>query len=104
MKTGWLSPTGDFTEAQNCEHIFYARKILHKLDKEMVAGRPDDILLSLGYVHITISLLFMKCFRISWERTLTPEQIHFLRPYFESEDINVDEWDKIKFQEEVDRQ
>ena len=64
MKTGWLSPTGDFTEAQNCEHIFYARKILHKLDKEMVAGRPDDILLSLGYVHITISLLFMKCFRI----------------------------------------
>ena len=43
MKTGWLSPTGDFTEAHNCEHIFYARKILHKLDKEMVAGRPDDI-------------------------------------------------------------
>jgi hypothetical protein len=79
LKTGWLSPNGDFYPCKTYEHIATAMKILN----DETANRADETLYNCGYVSITISQLGTKNWRIHWEKFLTEQQIAFLRPYFE---------------------
>ncbi len=89
MKTGWLSPTGEWFPCPVYDHIFWARKLSGE-DR-----RADDVLINRGWVKISITQLGRKEWRIYWNNRLglTPEQKQFLKPYFESDsDFPVDDW------------
>ena len=78
MKTGWLSPTGEWFPCPVYDHIYWARKLSGE-DR-----RADDVLISRGWVKISITQLGRREWRIYWGRQrLTAEQKQFLRPYFE---------------------
>lgn len=92
-KTGWLSPTGEFFACHPYEHLSIAHELaepLHLPDYDFETNRhihDDDKLLKSGWVHIGISILGTKEWAINWDwyHVLTPEQQHFLRPYFDGE-------------------
>lgn len=81
LKTGWLSPSGEFFKCSVYEHISVAQELTGEY------SRPDDKLMSRGYVQISINQLGVKEWAIFWDlrHKLTPEQTRFLRPYFENE-------------------
>lgn len=84
MQTGWLSPTGEFTECDVCDHIYIARQLTGE------DYRADVTLLARGWVQISRSLMTHEQ-AIYWDlhHNLTPEQTRFLRPYFEENDTPV---------------
>ncbi|MBQ8357892.1 MAG: hypothetical protein IJX39_08825 [Clostridia bacterium] len=81
LKTGWLSPSGDFYPCGVYEHMDCARKIL----KDEAASRPDEKLHDCGFAEITISQMGVKEWRVYWKNFLTDEQKNFLKPYFEDD-------------------
>ena len=77
MKTGWLSPTGEWFPCPVYEHLYWARKLSGE-DK-----RADDALINRGWVKISISQMGTRRWSIWWKHFhLTPEQKRFLEPYF----------------------
>lgn len=97
MKTGWLSPTGEWHPCNVYDHISVARK-LSREDR-----RADDVLIDRGWVKISISQLGRKEWRIYWNRRigLSPEQKQFLEPYFAPDsDFPVDEITRDLYEEE----
>lgn len=87
MQTGWLAPDGSFYPCALYEHIEVAREIVDKIGIQRNGKhRPDEILLSAGWVQITRSLICVKEQNIFWENFLTDYQKIFLRPYFEQND------------------
>ena len=89
MKTGWLSPTGEWFPCPVYDHIFWARKLSGE-DR-----RADDVLINRGWVKISITQLGRREWRIYWNDRLglTPEQKKFLVPYFEPDsEFPVDDW------------
>ena len=97
LKTGWLSPNGNFYPCGCYEHIGTARKIL----KDETASRADEKLNNCGFVSITVSQLGVKEWRIYWNHFLTEQQKNFLKPYFE-DDMPVDNITKIRWSKEND--
>lgn len=81
LKTGWLSPSGDFYPCAVYEHLSLARKIL----KNEYENRPDEKLHDRGFAEITISQLGTKEWRVYWKNFLTEQQKNFLKPYFEDD-------------------
>lgn len=97
MKTGWLSPTGEWFPCSVYEHMYWAKKLSGE-DR-----RADDILINRGWTKISISQMGRKEWRIYWNRRLglTPEQKQFLRPYFEPDsDFPVDLFTQDYWEEE----
>lgn len=90
LRTGWLSPSGEFFPAPYGRHIDYAYEIaacLHLPDYDFNTERrihADEKLINSGYVLIGRSH-FWSGWRIEWSlyHTLTPEQRIFLSPYFD---------------------
>ena len=95
MQTGWLSPTGEWHPCETYEHTTYASRIL-----ESSEGRLEKA----GWVKITRSAMDIREQKIYWDlrHSLTPEQIRFLRPYFEENDIPVCELATYRFRKESD--
>ena len=95
LKTGWLSPTGEFFEAGVYEHIEVSHRLASKTnipdyDFRKERGISDDEkLLRCGWVYVGISSFFSHEWQVAWERRMTPEQRLFLRPYFEDKDISM---------------
>ena len=78
MKTGWLSPTGEWFPCEIYEHLYMARKLSGEH-----GCRADDKLIERGWVKISISQWPTRRWSIWWRRFfLTPEQKRFLEPYF----------------------
>ena len=96
LKTGWLSPNGDFYPCRTYEHIGTAQKIL----KDDNANLADEKLYSLGFVSITISQLIRKEWHIYWKNFLTEQQKNFLKPYFEVNTFPVGAATKIRWDKE----
>ena len=97
MKTGWLSPTGEWFPCPVYEHISLARKL------SGVDRRADDVLIDQRWVKISVSQLGRKEWRIYWHRRLglTPEQKQFLKPYFEPDsDFPIDALTRDYWEEE----
>lgn len=97
MKTGWLSPTGEFVECDVCDHIEAACEIAGE------RYRADEKLKKSGWVQITRSLMGRKEWHIYYDlyHNLTPEQIRFLRPYFENDEIPMNSIAKMRWEMEL---
>ena len=62
----------------------------------------DEMLLDRGWVQISETSMRGKVYIISWHRHLTPEQVRFLRPYFESDGIRVREYMRERWEKELE--
>lgn len=98
LKTGWLSPNGDFYPCGVYEHISYARKILG----DEYTNRADDKLLDSGFAEITISQLGVKEWRVYWKHFLTEQQKNFLKSYFEDDVFPMGDITKMRWEKEND--
>ena len=107
LKSGWLSPTGEFFETELYEHIERANELaenLHAPDYDFKTNRRiscDDKLLCAGWVYIGIGTFFEHEWRVGWKRSLTPEQKAFLKPYFEESDIPMNQVAKDRWELET---
>lgn len=93
---GWLAPDGFFTQCPWCDHIASADEIVAEKFPDLEFKwdtHADDVLLDHGYVKISMSIMMGDYF-ITWDfdKHLTNAQKEFLKPYFESGDIEVDEF------------
>ena len=95
MQTGWLSPTGEWHPCETYEHTNYASRILNSSESRLE---------NTGWVKITRSAMGIREQKIYWDlrHTLTPEQAHFLRPYFEENDIPVCKLAEYRFRKEME--
>ena len=95
MQTGWLSPTGEWHPCETYEHTNYASRVLNSSESRLE---------NTGWVKITRSAMGIREQKIYWDfrHTLTPEQVRFLRPYIEENDIPVDELAKYRFRKETE--
>ncbi len=86
LMSGWLSPDGSFYPCVPCEHVQVARVLCDKFGYNIwdYQGHADDTLMQQGWALITLSE-WDKHWRIDWKwtRKVTPQQVKFLRPYFE---------------------
>lgn len=105
---GWLSPTGEFHKCNSFDHYEVARELAQCINAPSIDSKlsriipEDDRLLSVGWVYIGIATFKCHEWRIGWERKLTPEQIKFLRPYFENENgLPVNEFCKYRWEDEI---
>ena len=106
LRTGWLSPTGEFTPAAYYDHSSVAAEIAESLNMpDYDTGRErrihaDEKLVRAGFVLIGRSMLFSE-WRIEWDlyHVLTPEQRRFLAPYFEVKDY-IDEVTLMRWETE----
>lgn len=103
MRLGWLSPEGDFFENKSHEHYWMADQIVKRLGINCGAESPDEIIMRLGYVHITLSILWNRTVRLDWQRPLTANQIYFLKDYINSSEFEVEPLDMTRFEKELDR-
>lgn len=108
LKTGWLSPTGEFFESGLYEHIDVARKLTDGMglcDYDFKTNRTisaDEQLERIGWVYIGIGVYFEHEWRIGWGmQPLTPEQRTFLKPYFEDSDIPMNQVAKDRWELEL---
>lgn len=88
LPTGWLSPTGELIKCSVYDHLSYAREILDKMETPYRDAAPDDALIALGYVKISVSTLWFHGWSIWWSdrHRLSYEQRRFLTPYFDDPD------------------
>lgn len=98
LKTGWLSPNGDFYPCGVYEHISCARKILNDEN----ANRADEKLQDIGFAEITLSQLGVKEWRVYWKNFLTEQQKNFLKPYFEDDVFSMGDIVKVRWEREND--
>lgn len=101
---GFLSPTGELIECQYMEHYAIAQEICDK--NGWISWHPIDALEARGYVHLTSTRLLGHEYFVIWDRPLTPEQIHFLKPIFETPDeelyIPIEKMSRWHFEEEME--
>ena len=93
IKLGWLSPTAEMVECNAYGHIQAAYDILDKNYDMGCVFNPDDVLVNLGWVHICRGAILDHDYHFYWNmnRFLTPEQIQYLKPYFEDKNCPIDE-------------
>lgn len=108
LKQGWLSPTGEFFECHSYNHYETARELAETISALSIDSKmhrvisDDEWLLCAGWVHIGISSFRCHEWRIGWKLRLSPEQICFLRPYFEDEnELPINKFSKIHWKEEL---
>jgi hypothetical protein len=108
LRQGWLSPTGEFFECNSYDHYETAKELAEAIFVPSINPKmhrvisDDERLLNAGWVYIGISSFMCHEWRISWNRKLTPEQISFLRPYFENEnELPVNEFCRTLWNEEL---
>lgn len=111
LRTGWLSPTGEFYPCGQFEHISVANELCEPMglpDTDPSTLRRisgDEKLLNFGWVYIGLSLMGVREWRFGWKRNLTGEQIQFLRQYVDDGNgIPVDEFCLKRWREEADNE
>ena len=111
LMQGWLSPSGEFTICEGYDHYEQALRIIGQMPSWLFNNPEhrkgaDDELLGAGWVRISISIFQRHEWVIAWDlrKYLTPEQIRFLRPYFEESEIPVSEPDLYRWKQETEGQ
>lgn len=106
LKIGWLAPNGGLYECNSYDHISTARDLVTqfgypKIDPIEGYLQPDENLLKHKWVHIGLSSLGRKEWRISWEKFLTEAQKQVLVPYFEESEIPMNYFSQAKWDQEM---
>lgn len=86
LKTGWMSPDGDFYPCEYMEHI----PLAYEIWDEMYANLFPDItynfeqkLIEFGWCEIQVITFMEHGFLFNFARHLTPEQKRVIMPVFE---------------------
>ena len=84
LKTGWLSPYGDFYSTGYMEHLAVADEIWNQLYNEMPPHDVDRRLVDLGWCEIHCMTYLEHGFLFNYNRHLTQEQKMTIKPIFEN--------------------
>lgn len=87
VRTGWLSPTGEFFPCESYEHQMVAEKLCESYGiNQWSETWPADELRNKGWCSISIMVFLDHGYAIVFPECLpSPEQLRFLRPYYEGE-------------------
>lgn len=83
LRTGWMSPDGDFYPTGYMEHLAVADEIWNELYNEEAPKDVDRRLVRLGWCEIHCMTFLEHGFLFNFERHLTPEQRFIIKPVFE---------------------
>lgn len=86
LKTGWMSPDGDFYPCEYMEHISAAYEIWDKMYKDLfpdITCLLDQKLIEFGWCEIQVITFMEHGFLFNFARHLTPEQKRVIKPVFE---------------------
>lgn len=86
LKTGWMSPDGDFYPCEYMEHISVAYEIWDKMYKDLfpdITCLLDQKLIEFGWCEIQVITFMEHGFLFNFARHLTPEQKRVIKPVFE---------------------
>lgn len=83
LKTGWLSPTGEFIKCESYEHIGIAMKIAESYKDYHGMESADIFINKKGWIGIHLSIFGIREWTISGDGriSITEEQRQFLKPY-----------------------
>lgn len=104
LDLGWLSPTGKMYKCGQYGHFELARQICTECGYQFTNYLPDEDLMSHGWVLIMQGEILDQDYHIHYNTTLflTPEQIRYLKPYYEDNDCPIDETEREIFFERLE--
>ena len=86
LKTGWMSPGGDFYPCEYMEHIPAAYEIWDEMYKNLfpdITYLLEQKLIEFGWCEIQVINFMEHGFLFNFARHLTPEQKQVIKPVFE---------------------
>lgn len=83
LKTGWMSPNGDFYPAGYMAHLSVADKIWKMNYGEFPPNDVDMRLVLFGWCEINFLAFIDHGFLFNFYRHLSPEQKNIIKPIFE---------------------
>ena len=101
LKTGWLSPGGDFYLTEYMEHLGVADEIWYELYGLPIPNDSDRRLVNLGWCEIQCMTFMEHGFLFNFERHLTPEQKMIIKPIFEDNKQRVLKSSRMDLEEEL---
>ena len=100
LRTGWLSPDGDFYPTGYMEHLAVADEIWSSIYNNSPPNDVDRRLVKLGWCDIKYLTFLEHGFLFNFERHLTPEQKSVIQPVFENNKPFVIDSSRMDLEEE----
>lgn len=88
LKTGFMSPSGDFYETGYMEHLHIADELYESIHNSACVSDPEEELMKEGWLSIHV-LGILDRFLFGFMGHLTSEQIRIIKPVVE------ENWDQI---------
>lgn len=89
LKTGFMSPSGDFYETGYMEHLHIADELYESIHGSSCVSDPEEELMKEGWLSIHVLRMFENGFLFGFMGHLTSEQIKIIKPVVE------DNWNQI---------
>lgn len=89
LKTGFMSPSGDFYETGYMEHLHIADELYESIHNSVCVNDPEEELMKEGRLSIHVLRMFENGFLFGFMGHLTSEQIKIIKPIVE------DNWSQI---------
>lgn len=89
LKTGFMSPSGDFYETGYMEHLHIADELYKSIHDLAYVSDPEEELMKEGWLSIHVLGMPENDFLFKFKRHLTSEQIRIIKPVVE------DNWSQI---------
>lgn len=89
LKTGFMSPSGDFYETEYMEHLHIADELYGSIHDSACVSDPEEELMKEGWLSIHVLTMFEHGFLFSFRGHLTSEQIKIIKPIVE------ENWNRI---------
>lgn len=89
LKTGFMSPSGDFYETGYMEHLHVADELYGSIHDLACMSDPEEELMKEGWLSIHVLIMFENGFLFKFMGHLTSEQIKIIKPVVE------DNWNQI---------
>lgn len=89
LKTGFMSPSGDFYETEYMEHLHIADELYESIHGSACVSDPEEELMKERWLSIHVLTMFEHGFLFKFMGHLTSEQIKIIKPVVE------DNWNRI---------
>lgn len=83
LKTGFMSPSGDFYETGYMEHLHVADELYGSIHDLAYMGDSEEELMKEGWLSIHVLRMFENGFLFGFKGHLTNEQIRIIKPVVE---------------------